>query len=65
MPDVLNASMSERARLMLRLLRGVDLVSADGRAGLNAFLAEVERLAPGCIRQAAAVQDRLALGVRS
>ena len=65
MPDVLKPPMSERARLMLGLLRGVDLASVDGRGGLNAFLAEVERLAPGCIRRAAAVQDRLALGVRS
>jgi len=57
-------SIEQRVALMLALVKGVDLASADGRAGLGRFLAEVERLAPGSIRQAAARQDAIALRLK-
>ena len=46
---------------LLETLGGLDLASADGRAGIGALLAEIERLSPGAIlRQAATIQlDRV------
>ena len=42
---------------LLRPLQGLDLTSADGRAGLRCLLSEIERLDPGAIlRQAAVIQ---------
>lgn len=42
----------ETARI-LNTLKGVDLSSADGRAGIGRLLAEIERRAPGAILQSA------------
>lgn len=58
------------ARIAARLLAslgGLDLASADGRAGLRALLSEIERLAPGAIlRQAATIElDRVGWRGRS
>ena len=40
-------------------VRTLDLTSADGRAGLRALLAELDRLAPGAVlRQAATIELR-------
>lgn len=46
---------------LLEALEGLDLTSADGRAGIRALLSEIERLAPGAIlRQAASIElDRV------
>ncbi|MBB4081375.1 hypothetical protein [Brevundimonas lenta] len=50
---------------LLAALRGVDLTSADGRAGIGALLAEIERLSPGAIqRQSASMDLRRAGSVR-
>jgi hypothetical protein len=42
------------AARLLEGLEGLDLTSADGRAGIGALLAEIERLSPGAILQQAA-----------
>lgn len=42
---------SERAAAMLRAAEGIDLDSADGRAGLGALLREIEQEAPGAIQR--------------
>lgn len=34
---------------LARLIQGVDISSADGRAGLKALLREIESVAPGVI----------------
>lgn len=47
---------------LLDALRGVDLTSADGRAGIGTLLAEIERAAPGAILQRAAGIDLRRLG---
>ena len=44
---------------LLTSLSALDLTSADGRAGLQSFLAEIERRAPGALlQQASAIQLR-------
>ncbi len=49
------------AARLIESLAGLDLASADGRAGIRALLSEIERLAPGAIlRQAATIElDRV------
>ena len=42
------------AARLLESLGGLDLASADGRAGIRTLLAEIERLSPGAILQQAA-----------
>jgi hypothetical protein len=53
--------MDDHTTRMLAILERVDRLSAYGRAGLGAFLAEIERRAPGAILKAAATvqMDRL------
>lgn len=55
------------AARLLQSLGGLDLTSADGRAGIRALLSEIERLAPGAIlRQAATIElDRVGWKGRS
>ena len=49
--------MNDTATRLSRALQGIDLTSADGRAGIGALLAEIERLSPGAIlRQAAGIE---------
>ncbi|GAA0870263.1 hypothetical protein GCM10009116_20990 [Brevundimonas basaltis] len=44
---------------LLAALQGLDLTSADGRAGIRTLLAEIDRLSPDAIlRQAAAIELR-------
>ena len=44
---------------LLEALQGLDLTSADGRAGIGTLLAEIERLSPGAVlRQAAGIDLR-------
>lgn len=50
------------AARLLESLRGLDLTSADGRAGLGTALAEIERLSPGAIPQSAAGIDLRRMG---
>jgi hypothetical protein len=39
---------------LVKTLRGLDLASADGRAGLGALLRELERAEPGLVRRLSA-----------
>ena len=55
----------EKTALLLNALRGLDLTSADGRAGIGCLLAEIERLAPGAILQRAASIELRRLGIPS
>jgi hypothetical protein len=50
------------AARLLEGLEGLDLTSADGRAGIGALLAEIERLSPGAILQQAARIDLRRVG---
>ena len=52
------------AARLLRSLGGLDLTSADGRAGIQTLLAEIERACPGAILQQAAVIELGRLGWR-
>ena len=55
-PDAAGSAPDPAARL-LSVVEGLDLASADGRAGIGALLAEIERLSPGAIlRQAATIE---------
>ena len=52
-----NAPAPRSLESLLAPLQGLDLTSADGRAGLRCLLSEIERLSPGAIlRQAAGIQ---------
>ena len=47
------------AARLLAALEGLDLTSADGRAGIGALLTELDRLSPDAIlRQAASIELR-------
>lgn len=50
-------SLDEETTRILNTLKGVDLSSADGRAGIGRLLAEIERRAPGAILQSASRID--------
>lgn len=50
------------AARLLEALEGLDLTSADGRAGINTLLSEIERACPGAILQQAAGIDLRRLG---
>lgn len=47
---------------LLDALGGLDLTSADGRAGLHTLLSEIERACPGAILQQAARIELRAVG---
>lgn len=54
-----NTADPDPAARLLDALQGLDLTSADGRAGIGALLAELERLSPDAIlRHAATIQLR-------
>lgn len=50
------------AARLLEALEGLDLTSADGRAGIGTLLSEIERACPGAILQQAAGMELRALG---
>ena len=50
------------AARLLASLEGLDLASADGRAGLHTLLSEIERACPGVILQQAARIELRAVG---
>jgi|GEM_PF-1408402 len=52
------------AARLLHSLGGLDLTSADGRAGIQTLLAEIERACPGAILQQAAGIELGRLGWR-
>lgn len=45
---------AELANSLLAVIEGLEVDSADGRAGIQALLAEIEAAAPGSIEQMAA-----------
>ena len=47
---------------LLDALSGMDLNSADGRAGIGRLLSEIERLCPGAITRQAATLNLRRLG---
>ena len=47
---------------LLEALAGLDLTSADGRAGIGTLLSEIERACPGAILQQAARIELRAVG---
>ena len=49
---------------LLQALQGIDLTSADGRAGLRTLLAEIARLSPDAVLQQAAGIDLRRIGWR-
>ncbi|MDP1912390.1 hypothetical protein [Brevundimonas sp.] len=51
------------AARLLEALEGLDLTSADGRAGINTLLSEIERACPGAILQQAAGIELRAVGL--
>ena len=53
------------AARLLEALEGLDLTSADGRAGIGTLLSEIERACPGAILQQAARIELRAIGWRS
>lgn len=54
--------MDEKAAKLLDAIRGIDLASADGRAGIGCILSEIERISPGAILQRAASIELRRLG---
>ena len=60
-PDTRDADVL--AARLLESLAGLDLTSADGRAGIGALLSEIERACPGAILQQAARIELRALGL--
>ena len=58
----MDTTTNDAATRLLETLRGMDLTSADGRAGLGRILAEIERAAPGAILKQAAGIDLRRLG---
>lgn len=52
------------AARLLEALDGLDLTSADGRAGIQTLLSEIERACPGAILQQAAGMELRAVGWR-
>ncbi len=52
----------EKTTRLLDAIRGIDLTSADGRAGIKSLLAEIDRVAPGAILQRAAIIDLRRMG---
>jgi hypothetical protein len=48
---------------LLASLKGLDLTSADGRAGIRTLLSEIERLSPGLILQQAAGIELRRVGI--
>ena len=49
-----SSAQADPAARLLAVVEGLDLASADGRAGIRTLLAEIERLSPGAILQQAA-----------
>ena len=50
------------AARLLEALAGLDLTSADGRAGIHTLLSEIERACPGVLLQQAARMELRAIG---
>ena len=50
------------AARLLEALAGLDLTSADGRAGIHTLLSEIERACPGVLLQQAARMELRAVG---
>lgn len=53
----------EHAATLRQSLQGIDLRSADGRAGLGTLLREVERIEPGIVQRICAEIELRQLGL--
>ncbi|CAN7166341.1 hypothetical protein [Brevundimonas sp. LjRoot202] len=56
---------AEKAASLARLLEGLELDSADGRAGVMAILREIEAAAPGSVERMSASLQLRRLGLRT
>lgn len=56
---------ASNAAVLRRCIEGLDLTSADGRAGLRCLLRELEERAPGIISQVNAGLELKRVGIRS
>ena len=54
-----------QAHRLSQIVQGIDLTSADGRAGIKTLLSELERLSPGVIENEAARLSLVRLGCRA
>jgi hypothetical protein len=54
-----------QAQRLINTIEGLDLDSADGRAGVQALLREVEAVAPGSVERMAAGLQLRRLGLRT
>lgn len=54
---------TEKAALLMKLIEGIEIDSADGRAGVKAILREIEAAAPGSVEMMAANLQMRRLGV--
>ncbi|KQY96391.1 hypothetical protein [Brevundimonas sp. Root1423] len=52
-----------KAALLMKLIEGIEIDSADGRAGVRAILREIEAAAPGSIEMMAANLEMRRLGI--
>lgn len=52
-----------RAALLMKLVEGIEIDSADGRAGVRAILREIEAAAPGSVEMMAASLQMRRLGI--
>jgi len=59
------AMQADDTTCLLHALHGMDLTSADGRAGIKTLLAEIERVSPGAILQQASSIQLRSLGCAS
>lgn len=55
---------TDRAARLMEAIEGLEIDSADGRAGVRAMLREIEAAAPGAVEMMAAGLQLRRLGVR-
>ena len=55
---------AELASLLMKVLEGLELDTADGRAGVRTILREIEAAAPGSVEQMAAHLQLRRLGLK-
>lgn len=54
---------TDKAALLMKLVEGIEIDSADGRAGVRAILREIEAAAPGSVEMMAANLQTRRLGI--
>lgn len=54
---------TDKTALLLKLIEGIEIDTADGRAGVRAILREIEAAAPGSVEMMAANLQMRRLGI--